>query len=103
MAADSVPRTTDWRFRPSYLAAIPGHVIHTMDGAWAVLGGTAGPHDGGHVLIAQLCTSGELTFRINIQVADQYRNAIKYVHSDPIDGEVLAPWLRRSIAAPVQP
>lgn len=103
MAADSVPRTTDWRFRPSYLAAIPGYVIHTMDGAWAVLGGTAGPHDGGHVLIAQLCTSGELTFRINIQVADQYRNAIKYVHSDPIDGEVLAPWLRRSIAAPVHP
>jgi hypothetical protein len=99
-AADSVPRTTDWKFRPGYLAAIPGSVIHTMDGAWAVLGGTPGPTDGGHVLIAQLCTSGELSFRFNIQVADAYRNAIKYVHANPIAGEVLAPWLRRSVRVP---
>jgi len=103
IAADSVPRTTDWRFRPGYLAAVPGSVVHTMDGAWAVLGGTAGPTDGGHMLIAQLCTSGDLSFRINIQVADQYRNAIKYVHADPVDGEVLAPWLKRTVPAPVRP
>lgn len=98
LAADSVPRTTDWRFRPGYLAAIRGSVLHTMDGAWAVLGGTPGPSDGGHILIAQLCTSGDLRFRINIQVADEFRNAIKYVHANPVDGEVLAPWLQRNIA-----
>lgn len=101
--ADSVPRTTDWRFRPGYLAAIPGSVVHTMDGAWAVLGGTAGPADGGHILIAQLCTSGDLSFRINIQVADVHRNAIKYVHSNPVEGEVLAPWLVRTVPARVRP
>ena len=101
--ADSVPRTTDWRFRPGYLAAVPGSVVHTMDGAWAVLGGTAGPTDGGHILIAQLCTSGDLSFRINIQVADQYRNAIKYVYANPVDGEVLAPWLKWIVPAPGRP
>jgi hypothetical protein len=103
MPADSVPRTTDWRFRPGYLAAVSGSVVHTMDGAWAVLGGTPGPTDGGQVLIAQLCTSGDLSFRLNIQVADRFRNAIKYVHSNPVQGEVLAPWLKRTVPAAVQP
>lgn len=94
LASDSVPAVVNWRFEPGYLEAVRGSVIHTMDGAWAVLGGVSAPTEDGHILIAQLTTSGQLSFRLNIQVADANRVALKYVHSEPADGEVVLPSLR---------
>lgn len=93
-AGDSVPAIINWRFVPGYLGAVRGSVIHTMDGAWAVLDGVSAPTNDGHVLIAQLTTSGQLSYRLNIQVADANRVAIKYVHSDPADGEEFLPSCR---------
>lgn len=94
LAADSVASVVNWRFEPGYLGTIRGAVIHTMDGAWAVLGGTDGVTEEGHVLVAQLSTSGELSFRLNIQVADGDRVAYKYVHGNATEGEQELPSLR---------
>ncbi len=94
LAADSVKAVVNWRFEPGYLGDIGGGVIHTMDGAWAVLGGTPGVTEQNQILIAQVTTSGELSYKLNIQVATVDRVAIKYVHDRPVENEVTQPSLR---------
>ena len=93
MKVDTIKAIVNWRFEPGYLGDIRGGVVHTMDGAWAVLGGIPGVTSQNHVLIAQVTTSGELSFKLNIQVATTERVAIKYVHSRPSEGEVVLPSL----------
>lgn len=93
LAADSVKAVVNWRFEPGYLGEIRGSVIHTMDGAWAVLGGTPGVTEQNQILIAQITTSGELSYKLNIQVATTDRVAIKYVYARPSENEVVLPGL----------
>ena len=49
------------------------------------------------VLIAQLRTIGELSFELNLQVADPDGTAIKYVARNAQPGEVELPILRRAL------
>jgi hypothetical protein len=93
LVTDSIAGVVNWRFEPGYLGDIRGGVIHTMDGAWAVLGGIPGVTEQNQVMVAQLTTSGELSFKLNIQVATTDRVATKFVHIDPSEGETMLPSL----------
>lgn len=65
---DSVPPVVNMLMEPGYLGTSPGCCLHTMNGAWAILGGTAGITDGGLVLIGQFTTDGSLDYQLNVQV-----------------------------------
>jgi hypothetical protein len=71
--------------------------LEINNGAWACLGkGSIGLDSLGsnHVLIAQLTTAGELDFELNIMVGTPKGKSIKYVWSNPQQGEILCPILK---------
>jgi hypothetical protein len=96
--ADSVPQVVTFRFTPSYLATVKGSELHTLDGAWAVLGGVSGMRTQGHVLLAQLTTKGDLGFRLNLQFGLPDGSLQRYVHADPEAGELVHPSLRQVVS-----
>jgi hypothetical protein len=93
LAKDSVPQVVNFRFEPGYLGRIRGSVLHTMDGAWGVLGGTKGPTEDNILLVAQITTNGTLSFKLNVQVGTA-EGAVKYVSTEAGAEEVLHPGLR---------
>jgi hypothetical protein len=97
LAVDSVPQVINLRMDPGYLGTIPGQVIHTMDGAWAVPGGTRGVTEENMVLIAQLSTTGVLSYQLNLQLGAPDGSFIRLVHSAAAPAEVLMPSLRRTL------
>lgn len=74
----------------SYMGRVRGNLMETTNGAWAVPGGMKGVTDRNLFLIGQFTTSGDLAFRINIQVETPQHEAVKYVWRDPGPGEFLA-------------
>lgn len=98
-ATDGLVRDTarrevvDFRFASGYLHAIRGGTLLTTDGAWALLGGTKGATPENMVLIAQISTTGELSFQLNLQMAARDGSVEKYVHCTPLNGEFLEPAL----------
>lgn len=95
-----VKEVVNFNMENGYLGSIPGSVIHTMDGAWAVLGGTAGVTEKNIVLIAQLTTSGELSFKFNLQLRDPEGQVRKIVPGSPNEAEELYEGLRYGRYAP---
>lgn len=94
-AIDSVPPVMAFRFEPGYLGKISGAVVHTMSGAWGVMGGMKGATEENIVLIAQLTTSGTLSFAINVEVLDRQGRVIRLVHNAPqLPEHILEPRLR---------
>lgn len=65
--------------------------VRTDNGAWAVLGGARSVLDDNTLLIAQVSTTGELSFLLNLQVAAPGQAPVKHVASDAREGEVLLP------------
>ncbi len=82
LKAGPVPAVVNFKFDPGYLGQIRGAHLHTMDGAWAVLGGTLGPTEENVLLIAQLTTTGDLSYKLNIQVGLPDGSFMRYVHTD---------------------
>jgi hypothetical protein len=71
--------------------------LEINNGAWACLGkGSIGVDSLGtnYVLIAQLTTSGELDFELNIMVGTPQGKSIKYVWGNPQQGEILCSLLK---------
>jgi hypothetical protein len=71
--------------------------LEINNGAWACLGkGSIGIDSLGtnYVLIAQLTTAGELDYELNIMVGTPEGKSIKYVWSNPQQGEILCPLLK---------
>jgi hypothetical protein len=97
MVVDSVLQVVNFRLDPGYLGTIPGQVLHTMDGAWAVLGGTRGATAENMVLIAQLSTTGVLSYQLNLQLGAPDGSFIRFVHTSAAPSEVLLPSLRRTL------
>lgn len=96
VASDSVPETVNFRMEPGYLGTIRGSELRTMDGAWAVLGGTNGVGPNNVCLIAQLSTTGTLSYRLNIQLRTPDKKVVRYVSTAPRGtDEVLFPALVR--------
>jgi hypothetical protein len=58
------------------------------DGAWAALGGVKGPTEENRVLIAQLTTSGKLTFGVNVQIGTPEGGVIQFVAKNPEGSEI---------------
>jgi hypothetical protein len=101
IARDSVRDVVEFRMSTAYLDRSSGAVLHTMDGAWAVLGGTPGITDANVVLVGQFTTSGDLRYRLNVQVRTPDKRVVRYV-STQADGpdEVLFPQLRGQVQQP---
>jgi hypothetical protein len=59
-----------------------------QDGLWAVLGGVQGPTADNQVLIAQITTTGQLTFELNVQLKSPDGSGVSYVASNPTGNEI---------------
>lgn len=98
-AADGLVRDTsrnevvDFRCSTGYLHKVRGGTINTNDGAWARLGGSRGTTSENMVLLAQITTTGTLSFQLNIQIAAPDRSVENHVHSAPAEGEHTHPAL----------
>ncbi len=77
-----------FKFASGYLDKVRGSVLETTDGAWAVLGGVQGKDEENRVLIAQLSTTGQLYLLLNLQLGAPDGKPVKYVASDPQEGEI---------------
>ena len=86
-ADTAVQDVVDFKFASGYLGTVRGNELETTDGAWAVLGGIPGMTEENMVLIAQLTTTGKLSFALNVQVGAPDRSVEKYVASVPMHGE----------------
>jgi len=70
--------------------------LYVDNGAWACMGkGSVGADStsGNHVLIAQITTAGELSYKLNIMIGTPEGKSIQYVYANPQDREVLHPAL----------
>ena len=93
LAIARIPEVVNFKMDPSYLHQIRGSTLRTIDGAWAVLGGTNGFTDRNTILIAQLTTTGELSFQLNLQIRTPDGEVVKYVAMDPVADEIQYPGL----------
>jgi hypothetical protein len=60
----------------------------TNNGGWAATGGVKGPTPENRVLIAQLTTTGKLTFGLNVQIGTPTGGYIQFVSNNPIGSEI---------------
>lgn len=63
--------------------------FHTNDAAWAAMGGVKGPTQENRVLIAQLTTTGKLSFCLNVQIGIPTGGSVKFVATNPEGSEIL--------------
>ena len=73
------------------------NIIEIDNGAWACMGkGACGADSLGTnmVLIGQFTTAGDLTYALNIMVADPSGQSIKYVYDHPQEDEILLSFLQ---------
>lgn len=68
LIAGTVPAVTTIGLTLDVFNDTPGGSFATTNGAWAILGGTTGGTNDNHVLIAQLTTSGQLSFHLNMRI-----------------------------------
>jgi hypothetical protein len=64
-----------------------GPAVVTSSGAWSVLDGVQGPTADNIVLIAQITTNGELSFKLNIQLGVPLGGTEQYVSSTAVGDE----------------
>jgi len=71
-----------------------GPVFSSSNGSWACLGGSLGADSMmNHVLIAQITTDGQLSFKLNIQIGTPSGDVENYVAENPIGNEIQIPSL----------
>ncbi len=70
-----------------------GQKFSTDNGSWASFGGAVGVHPMNRVLIAQLTTNGELSFKLNIQIGTPDGKVENYVAENSVVNEILFPGL----------
>lgn len=68
LLAGTVPAVTTIGLTLDVFNDTPGGSFATTNGAWAILGGTTGGTNDNQVLIAQLTTSGQLSFHLNMRI-----------------------------------
>lgn len=67
---------------------VKGQVFTTTNGSWASFGGSVGPDSTNKVLIAQLTTNGELSFKLNIQLGTPDGGVQNFVAENPVGNEI---------------
>lgn len=65
-----------------------GSVFYTDNGSWASFGGAAGADSSNKVLIAQLTTTGKLSFELNIQLGTPSGSVQNFVARNPKGDEI---------------
>ncbi|MFZ1686101.1 MAG: hypothetical protein WAU70_01690, partial [Flavobacteriales bacterium] len=68
LMAGTVPAVTAVGVDLSMFSDVPGSSFNVANGAWAVLGGVIGNTPENKILIAQLTTSGQLSFTLNMRI-----------------------------------
>jgi hypothetical protein len=69
-------------------------VLSTTNGAWAVLKGLQGPYpEKNYILIAQVTTDGDLSFKLNLQLKGPDGETEYYVAENPDESEFTHPSL----------
>jgi hypothetical protein len=66
-----------------------GPTVLITDGAWAVLGGTSGPDVENRVLVAQISTTGELSFELNVRLGSPDGGSETYVAANASGDDIL--------------
>lgn len=84
----AVKEVVNFKHEPGYLGKSMGSLVETSDGAWAVLGGAKGVTEQNILLIAQLSTTGTLSFKLNMQLETPDHQIVRYVASDPNESEI---------------
>jgi hypothetical protein len=71
-----------------------GPVFSSTNGSWACLGGSVGADSMmNHVLIAQITTDGQFSFKLNIQIGTPSGGVENYVAENPVGNEIQIPSL----------
>lgn len=65
-----------------------GNELYTTDGCWATMGGVVGPTPSNRILIAQITTSGELYYELNLQIGLPEGGSEQYVAKNATGNEV---------------
>ena len=97
--AEFIPATTIYNMDSvgwAFSSVTRAKRLYVDNGAWACMGkGSVGADStsGNHVLIAQITTSGELKYKLNIMIGTPEGKSIQYVYGNPQDREVLHPAL----------
>ena len=95
LKAADVKQVVDFKMDPGYLGNIRGGTILCTDCAWSVLGGIMGATPENKVLIAQISTTGVLSYELNVHVGKQGGGFLRYVGVNPQGDEVLHEALRK--------
>jgi len=66
-----------------------GPSVIITDGAWAVLGGTSGPDVENRVLVAQISTTGDLSFELNVRLGAPDGSSETYVAANASGDDIL--------------
>ncbi|MEY4110246.1 MAG: Secretion system C-terminal sorting domain [Bacteroidota bacterium] len=71
-----------------------GPIFSTFNGSWASLNGSVGPDSAENkVLIAQMTTNGNFSFKLNIQIGTPTGGFEQYVAENPVGNEIQIPSL----------
>jgi hypothetical protein len=71
-----------------------GPVFSTFNGSWASLNGSVGPDSlENKVIIAQMTTNGDFSFKLNIQIGTPTGGFEQYVAENPVGNEIQIPSL----------
>lgn len=71
-----------------------GPVFSTFNGSWASLNGSVGPDSvENKVIIAQMTTDGNFSFKLNIQIGTPSGGVEQYVAENPVNNEIQIPSL----------
>ena len=89
MPYPEIREVVNFNFASGYLGKVKGNLLETTNGAWAVLGGKAGVTENNLLLIAQISTTGALSYLLNVQIETPEHEPVKYVARDPGPDEVL--------------
>ncbi len=77
-----------------------GGLFSDDDGSIAILGGAVGPTAANRVFIGQFTTNGIFHFELNVQIGTPTGGTQSYVASNPVAGEITAPFLTGTFPDP---
>lgn len=72
---------------------VQGINFSTENGSWAVLMGLGGINRDNKILLAQVTTDGEFSFKLNLQLVGPDGKSYNYVADHPLEGEYVFPGL----------
>ncbi len=85
----TVKSVMDFKCQQGYLGNIRGGTILCVDCAWSAIGGGLGVTEDNLVLIAQITTTGKLSYELNLQIGKPGGGFLRYVAHAPQGDEIV--------------